>query len=348
MKEEKMKRISMHELIQFGVKFMVKRGVPEDWAWYLSQIIVETEAFRRSTHGVAQYKRINDELGKEIDPQAEPKTVRDHGATALLDGERCFGNLAMKFAKELAVNKAREHGIGFVAVRNTEWVGALGMHLISIAQEGLLAEAWAQMSTCQHCAPYGGVDARLNTNPIAFAFPAEDNPVVADFSTATMSMGAAKALIQQGGKTTTLRFLDNAGNPTDNPSVIGEGGTFMFSGGDVEGYKFYALSLFNEALMVLAGGSANNPEAPAHQSFALMVLDPCAFAGSKYFLKEIKRFIKYIKSSRHRPGFNRVRLPGERGFASLEDCRIHGIPLGEDKLQMLRKIAEDNGIEPIR
>lgn len=342
-----MKRVSMDELVKFGVAFMTKRGVPADHASYVATIIVETEAFRQSTHGLAQYQVINTKLGTVIDPRAEPKIVRDLGATALLDGESCLGNLAMKYAKEQVVEKAHAYGIGFVAVRNTEWVGAVGMHLISIAQKGLLAQAWAQSSAFEDCAPYGGIDPCFSTNPIAVAFPTEKIPVVADFSTATMSTGATRALIQKGEKTSTPRFLDSSGNPSDDPCVIDDGGTLMFVGCEVEGYKGYALSLFNEALTVLAGGSANDPKATPHQSFALMVLDPAAFAGSEYYLEEMKRFLEHVKSSRLRPGFDEIRIPGERGFAELEDCQANGIPLDDNKLQMLSKIADENGIKPI-
>lgn len=339
-----MKQLSMDHLIQFGVAFMKKRGVPEDRARYVAQLIVETEAFRQSTHGLAQYMVIHRSLGKTVDPKAEPTIVHEYGATALLDSKRCLGNLAMKLAKELAVKKARAYGIGFVAVRNSEWVGALGMHLISIVQQGLLAEAWAQTSTCKDCAPFGGIDPRFSTNPIALAFPTEGNPVVADFSTATMSMSEALELIKKGEKTKTARFLDKTGIPNNNPSVIKNDGTLMFMGGDTEGHKGYALSLFNEALTVLAGGSANNPAAETYQSFALLVIDPAGFAGSDYFLSEMNRFLEYLKSSRLRPGFNEIRLPGERGFKALEYCRTHGIPLDADKLEMLRTIADENGI----
>lgn len=340
-----MKKLKMDELIGFGVKFMVKRGVRENNARYISKIIVETEAFRQSTHGIVQFKVINDTLGKGIDPQSEPKIISNHGSIGLLEGKGCFGNIAMKFAKELAIRKSHEYGIGFICVHNTEWIGALGMHLISIVQEGLLAQAWAQTSGCKDCAPYGGIDARFSTNPVALAFPTGSNPVLADFSTATMSMSTAEDMADKGEILTIPRFLDNEGNPSNDPSVIRNGGTLMFTGRDVDGYKSYGLSLFNEALTVLAGGSANNPEVPSYQSFSLMVLDPSMFVGTDPFIKEIKRFIEHLKSSRVRPGFKKIRLPGERGFAALEDCRLHGVPLDDNKLQMLKEIADDNGIE---
>ena len=347
LEDSPMERVPMQDLVRFGVAVMTKRGVPEANARALAEVIVTAEAFRRTTHGIVQLKALDGMLGDTLDPAAEPQVVRQTAASALIDGERCIGNLAMIKARELAVAMAREQGVGFVAVRNTSWVGALGIHLIPIARQGLLAKAWAQTNTCKDCAPVGGIDARFSTNPIALAFPTDGAPVLADFSTATMSLSAAYALIQKGENAATPRFLDKNGNPTSDPLVMKDEGTMFFAGGDVDGHKAYGLSLFNEALTVLAGGSANNPEEPTHQSIALMVLDPDLFAGADYYRTEMERYIGYLRTSRPRPGFDSVRLPGERGFAALEDAEANGVPLDESKLQMLREIAEKNEIEPV-
>ena len=92
----------MDRLVELGTAFMTKRGVPEANATYLAQVIVEAEAFRQTTHGLAQFLVIHNSLGKTIDPEAEPSVVAQRGATALVDSSRCFGNLAMKTARELA------------------------------------------------------------------------------------------------------------------------------------------------------------------------------------------------------------------------------------------------------
>lgn len=341
------KRISMDRLIRFGAEFLSKRGVPEDNALYVSQVIIETEAFRQSSHGLAQLAFINNALGKTIDPKAEPKIIQRYGAAAVLDGARCLGGLAVKLAKEVAIELARKYGTGFVTVQKTEWIGALGMYLISIAEDGMLCQAWAQSNTCKDCAPYGGIDLKFSTNPIALAFPGDGHPVVADFSTATMSFSGARILIQEGKKTPAPRFLDNMGNPVNDPSVIDHDGSLMFLGGDVDGYKGYALSLFNEALAVMGGGSANNPDAQSQQFFSLMVLDPSAFGGTEYYKKEMKRFLAHVKNSRVRETFDEIRLPGERGIAALADCRIHGVPLDDNKLELLRNLADEHGIEAV-
>jgi len=341
-----MKRVAMPDLIAFGVKFLAGRGVPQANARYLSEIIVETEAFRQSTHGLIQFQALGRQLNAGTKPDAEPTIIRDLGCIALLEGKHCFGNLALKLAREMGADKAARFGIGFVAVRDTQWIGALGMSLIPIARAGYLTQAWAQSSRCYDCAPYGGIDARFSTNPIALAFPAEPDPVVADFSTTTISMSKGMEMKRKGEKTATPRFLDRDGNPTTDSTVLDHDGTLMFMGGDLEGYKGYALSMFNEALTALAGGSANNPESPFHQSFSLLIINPDFFGGRSYFQSEMKRFLGHVKSSRPRPGFE-VRLPGERGFAALRDCRENGIPLDDPKINLLRKIAEENHLESV-
>jgi len=342
-----MKRIPMSTLIDFGVAFMTKKGVPEANARHVAEVIIESEAFRLSTHGIVKFSGLNADLGGRVDPRGEPEVVRDEGATALIDGEGCIAILAMRVARELAVAKAREHGVGCTGVRRTGWVAALGMHLIPIAREGLLAQGWAQSSACLDCAPFGGIDACFSTNPVAVAIPNEGDPIVGDFSTATMSMAAASGLAKTGSRPATPRFLDSEGAPTDDPAVIKEGGSLMFAGGETEGHKGYALSLFNEAMTVVMGGSANNPDLPQTQSFGLTVIDPQHFAGKEYYDREMKRFVSRVKSSRGRPGVEAVRLPGERGFAALAECREKGVPLDDEKLGMLRKIAKENGIAPV-
>lgn len=342
-----MTRVSMEKLIEFGVTFMTKRGVPDAQARYLSRIAVETEAFRQSTHGISQYLFIHKMLGTRADAGREPKIISHTGVTALLDGSRCFGALAMKLAQEIAIEAANQEGIGLVAVRNTLWVGALGTFLIPIAEAGFLGHIWAQTSDGFDCAPFGGIDPRFSTNPMALAFPTDGNPMVADFSTTTLSMGGTIELIRNQQKTATPRFLDKDGNPSNDPTVVKQGGTLTFMGGEIDGHKGYALSLFNEALAILAGGRANDPKSESNQSFSLLVINPAAFGGREYYQQEMQRFLTHVRSSRTLPGKDKIRLPGERGFACLADCREHGIPLDETKLALLRKIAVENELEPI-
>ncbi len=337
-------RVPMDRLVEFGIALLKERGVPDESARKVSETIVETEAFRQSTHGVVQFRSA---LGAGLDAQAEPSIVADRGAMAVIDANRSLPILAMLLAREIASRKAREHGVAAVTVRHSGWIAALVPHVVALAREGLFASAWAQSSSCQDCAPFGGMDTAFSTNPVALAFPTPEGPVAADFSTATFSMGATSAMIRKGQKTATPRFLDKNGQPSCDPAVMKDGGSIMFAGCEAEGYKGYALSLFNEALAVAAGGSANNPDVPGSQTFGLTVSDPSFFGDPDYYAREMKRFMARVRSSRVREGFDRIRFPGERGFAALADCRVNGVPLDEEKMDMLAGLAAECGIPPL-
>ncbi len=339
-----MPAVSRADLEAFGLGLLTHKGVPEQTARYIARTAVDAEAMGLHTHGVASFVFLGKQLGQAIDPKAEPLVVKDKGATALIDGNGAPGQLAMQKACGIAREKAREFGIAMVGVRRSFWLGALGVYLVPLAQEGFLAQMWAQASTCKDCAPVGGIDARFSTNPVAMAFPTDGDPAVADFSTASVSMGAAGRLIREGRRPGAPIFMDKDGNCTDDPTVMKDNGTILFTGGVTQGHKGYALSLWCEALTAVAGGDCNNPEADNRQSFNLTVIDPEAFAGAEAYQKEMRRFIAHVKSSRLRPGFDEIRLPGERALRAMREAEESGVWVEDGMLEKLNGLAEANGI----
>lgn len=337
-----MRYVSWDRLVKFGVDLLVHKGVPEVNARYIAEVVVKTEAVGASTHGIVLFPYFDKNVGPLINSKAEPVVAKEKGATALIDGNSTFGQLAMKLATEIAVKKTRAYGIAMVGVRNIHWLGALGVYLMPLVEEGFFAQLWAQTSTCKDCAPVGGIDAKFSTNPVAFAFPTGGDPMVGDFSTAAMALGKVRQMIRLKEKAKAPLFMDADGNTTDDPHVVQQGGTILFLGGEEQGYKGYAMSLWCEALTAMAGGDCNNPQAEARQSFNLTVVDPNAFAGTDYYYHEMKRFIQHVKSSRLRPGFETIRVPGERACQSLREARQKGIPLEQDMIEQLEGLAKKN------
>jgi len=340
-----MRRIPWDALVDFGTRLLVAKGVPEANARVISALAVETEAYGIPTHGMRVFSYFERMLGTEIDPQAEPLVVREKGATALIDGHRAFGQLAMRLASQIAVRKAREHGIAMVGVRDSFWIAGLAVYMIPLAEAGFLAELWVQHSSGRDCAPFGGIEPRFSTNPVAFAFPTDQAPMISDFSTSIIAMAKVGRMIRKGEKADEELFLDSSGNLTNDPGVMREGGTMLFTGGATQGYKGFAMSLWCEALAAMAGGRCNAPDAPSRQSFTLTVIDPEAFTGKEAYRKEIKRFIAHVKSSRLRPGVTEIRVPGERGLTSRAEARRKGVPIDEEMVASLNAIAEKNGVD---
>ena len=336
--------VNKEKLIDFGIKFLTVRGVPENNARSVSEIVVETEAMGVHTHGLTLFSYFDMVIPEELNPKSKPLLVKEGGAAALIDGNSSFGQLAMKMAGEIAEKKAKAQGVAMVGISNCLWAGAIGIYLVSLAKKGFLAQLWTQTSTCKDCAPFGGVDAKFSTNPVALAFPTDNDPMISDFSTASMSLGKAKKMAKSGQRAPEPAFMDKDGNIGNDPTVIDDGGSLLFFGGQNYGYKGYALSLWCEALTALAGGDCNNPEAKTRQSMNLTVIDPDAFAGNDYYYTEMKRFIGHMKQSRVRQGFDEVRLPGERRFQSLDESKTKGVEVDESMIDTLNGLAEKYAI----
>ena len=334
-------------LREFGMEFFTRHGVPDRNAGLVVDALIDTEAMGIKTHGVLLFSYFEDRLTEGLDPKTEPVVLKENNATALIDGNGGFAQPAMKIAAELSEKKAKESGISVICVRNCLWMGALGIYLMPIAGNGFLAQLWAQISTREDCAPVGGIDAKFATNPVAFAFPTQNDPMVSDFATSALSIGKIKQMTANKQKAREPLFLDREGKRSDDPQVVMDGGSILFLGGDYLGHKGYSLSLFCEALTAVAGGDCNNPASETKQSFTLMVVDPDAFAGKDYYLKEITRFLRHVKESRLRPGFDAIRLPGERSCQNFRESELKGIPLEERIVDNLNRLAERNRIEKL-
>jgi LDH2 family malate/lactate/ureidoglycolate dehydrogenase len=339
------KRISIGELEAFGARFLAKRGVAADDAAYIAHLAAWTEAFRQSTHGIEQLTTLSKRLGQSAQPGVKPVLVREAPATAAYTGHNCIGQLAMRFAIDVASRKARKCGASVITMANTEWIAALAPFLVPLARDGFVSLLWCESDRGHACAPLGGLDAKFSTDPMAFAIPTDGDPIVADFSTTTMSNGAARQMRERGEVCEVPRFLDKEGNASNDPAVIKGGGTMMFMGAQADGHKGYALAILNEALAFMGGATRLGDASPWFQSFTLMVMDTEAFGGCSVLKERMKAFTSHLKSSRLRPGSDEIRMPGEGSFRRLAEAQNRGIVLPQERVDMLRRIVEENGID---
>jgi LDH2 family malate/lactate/ureidoglycolate dehydrogenase len=342
-----MPKVSYDELVSFGRRLLGKLGFADDDARYIAETAALTQAGGVQTHGAVLLSAIESQCGTMIDPKAQPKIVRDLPAMALLDGAGVAGAVCMRQAVELAKAKARKAGAAVVAARNTSWVAALGAWLVPLAREGFVAQLVAQSSKCQDAAPAGGIEACFSTNPMALAWPGDGEPIVADFSTAAMSMGKVNTLAKSGKKSHQPAFLDKDGKLTDDPNVVLGGGAMLPGGGDFDGHKGYALAFWIEALTAMLGGNCNNPDADQRQSFTLTLLWAEAFGNADWLRSEMRRMAGRIHATRPRPGHGPVRLPGERFLTQAERSKREGVELSDQLLAGLNKAAERRGAAPL-
>src|ERR1041385_6820727 len=113
-----------------------------------------------------------------LEPKRPMRILHETPVSALYDGGNNVGMLAMYHAANAAIAKAATHGISVIGVTDSWMSGRSAYFVEMIAKAGLVAIHTA--SSGGAVAPHGGSQPVLGTNPIAFAFPGEDGPLVLD------------------------------------------------------------------------------------------------------------------------------------------------------------------------
>jgi len=341
-----MPRIIVRRALEdFIARFLARKGFDDDSAGWMSHIIVTAEAGGLENHGINQLFVLVGNIGKEVLPDRRPVVLRETTASAVLDCANCAAILSFREAARLGMAKASECGTAFVSILNTGWIAAPGVNLLQVVEKGFLGQVLVQNSGFPAVAPFGGIDARLSTNPLALGIPSPSGPVIADFSTSAISNGRAGQMIREGRKAGAKKFLDKDGIATDDPEAIKNGGTTLPAGGEEEGYKGFALSLWHDAVTAAAGGKANDPGVPNRQNIHLFLLSPGHLSSREAYDKEIGRFLAYVKSSRIRPGSPGIFLPGERSAAKRKEAERKGMAISDDKAEKLLALAAEIGCD---
>ncbi|MFP4106030.1 MAG: Ldh family oxidoreductase [Phycisphaerae bacterium] len=351
-----MRRIPPETLVNFGTALLKSKGLNEEDARYIAHCCVRTECFGVTTHGLRVLGHFDRDYGPdgEIRPDAKVKVVKQTPAAVVLDGRYCFGHVAMRETCSRAAELARNGGVGLAAVINTNWMAGAGVFAAELAEQGLLARIWVQWCVGGATVPHGGLDGRFSTNPMAIAFPTADgDPVMADFSTSSLSYGRSRKLADSGGTTPEPVYRNPDGTLSDDPQDMVDGDAAMLPTGGVNyGYKGMSLSLWQEALTAATGGAANNPEhrekPDGKQNVQVLAIDPQQLAGKEYFENEMSRLVRHVRTSRPVDAESPVRLPGERAFALERECLSQGVPVSDERLEQLNQIAENNNIPPLR
>ncbi len=152
---------------------------------------------------------------KALAPRTAPRVVHETPVSALIDGGNTVGMLAVDAATDLVIERAQTHGFGVVGVFNSWMTGRSAYFVERIAQAGLIGMHTA--STFAIVAPPGAAKAAIGTNPIAFAFPTEADPLVIDLGTSAFMMSEMALLERRGGQLPEGVAIDAQGQPTRDP-----------------------------------------------------------------------------------------------------------------------------------
>lgn len=341
--------VSVQELQTFVTTALVSQGVPPQDAARVAGLMVEADVFGYDTHGVFRLRQYMARLRDGgCNPTPKTEMVQETVAMGVMDGDNGLGHLAMATARDLAIEKARAVGIGWVGVRRGNHAGPLALYVRPQAEAGLIGMA-AAVGSANHVPPFGGSDLLLGTNPIAVSAPsAGTDPFVMDMATTVAAMGKIKTLIQQGSPMPEGWMVGRDGAPLTDPTKKSEG--FLLPIGGPKGFGLsVAIGLLAGVLNGAAFGSnvvdfTNDTTSETNTGQFVLALDPTAF-GMPDFADHAKSVFDEMRASEPLPGHDPVRLPGDGKSNAANARRLNGLDLNSALRRDLEALAEEYGMD---
>jgi len=336
-------RISPDELASLVRDVFMLCGVPREDAEIAAEVAVWAQLHGSDSHGVVHLPLyVRGLLDRTIKAQPKFEIAQGLPCSVTMDADNGLGLVSSRRAIDIAMDIARNQGLGAVAVRNSSHFGAAGYYAEHAAEHGLIGLAFTNAMPA--IAATGGTEGLLGTNPIGVAFPVPDaDPIVADMATAMVARSRIRHALAAGQKTIPEGWaLDPSGRPTTDPAVAVKG-----SIQPIGGPKGYALSLMVEVLCsALSDGQPgfeityeNMVKRPSGICHFFLVLDPEGFAGSDRFGARMAHIVDVIGQAKGMEGAEPPRLPGARGHAVARKVRAEGIALFDNLRSALKNVA---------
>ncbi len=272
-----------------------------------------------------------------IDPAADPEVVRREGATATIDARRALGSVAAAQAMQLALELARDNGIGTVGVRDSTHFGIAAYYAMLALPHDCIGIVFSNAGP--EIAPWGGTRATVGTNPWAVAVPAgRELPVVLDMANSTSGKGMIGWHLKQGRTIPSDWALAEDGSRTED-AAAGMAGTLFPLGGA----KGYAMAVVVDALTGVLTGSAFGLSAfgveQQNVGHLMIAIDVARFDSVGSFKQRMDALIGELRSSPRADGVERIYAPGELEYLRERERRQDGVPIELERLEALRQLA---------
>ena len=241
--------------------------------------------------------------------------VTDAETLLVVDGNHGLGQSMAFQAMELAIGRARRNGVAIVGLRNSHHIGRVGHWAEQAMAEGFVSIHFTNVVGRPMVAPYGGVQARLGTNPLTIGLPRRDGPpILLDFASSAIALGKVAIEYNRKGRVSAGALIDHGGRPTTDPAAMYEEpfGALL----SAAGHKGYALAMMCDLLgSALFGGITMHPDrrrmAGFYNNMLAMVFDPERFGTAGAFEREADRFIGYVKSAAPADPDVPIEVPGD-------------------------------------
>lgn len=332
-------------LEQFVLALFQLHGLSDEDAGLVANTLVQADLWGHQSHGVLRTSWYIERLRHGVmTPVTKPDTVRDKSCFAVIDGKEGVGQVIAKRAMETAIAKAKAHGIGTVAVRNSNHFGTVMYFTRLAAAQGCIA--FMTTNGGKAMAPWGGAKNKIiGTNPWSISAPGgKYPPLMMDMANTGVARGKIYLAKNKHEKIPLGWAIDADGAPTDDPGAAINGLILPMAH-----HKGYAIATLMDVLAGVVSGSnfLSAVNGPYHYDklsgcgHFITVYNIEDFIDIPEYSRRIETFVEEIKAQPLARGFSEIFLPGEMESRADTRQRLEGIRLPTDTWAELQKLAEE-------
>jgi L-2-hydroxycarboxylate dehydrogenase (NAD+) len=346
-------RLSAGDLREFICAAARYGGIPDVDVPLFADALVDAELRGIESHGVGRLPVYVRAFTQGIvNPRPTLTTVNESGATMLLDADNGLGVIVGQRAMDRAVELAVTHGVGVVAVRNSNHAGMLATHVERAAARGMIGFFTSNGPAIMPAT--GGIEPRLGNGPFAWGIPTEAvRPLILDMACSAVARGKIRLYAARDEELPPGWALDAQGRETRDPAAALEGVVLPMAS-----YKGYGIAFVNEILAAVLTGACFAAEMPRDflkegstvidswkcGHFAL-ALDVARFIEPSLFKAGISRLGQVVRDGPTVTPDTEILLPGEPEDRTRRDRERDGIPLAGSARTSLSRFAEEIGID---
>jgi L-2-hydroxycarboxylate dehydrogenase (NAD+) len=348
------------QLKDFSLAIFAKIGCSPAEADLATEVLLRADLRGIDSHGIARlsgYVRLWE--AKRVNAKPDIRIIHESPSTAVVDGDGGLGLVVAPRAMQIAIEKAKIAGTGWVAVKNSNHFGIAGYHAMMALEHDMIGMAMTNASPL--VAPTFSVERLLGTNPIAVAIPANHQPpFVADFATTTAANGKLE-ILQRKNKEAPLGWVQTKdGKPSTDANEAKHGGALIPLGSDREhgSHKGYCLGAWVDIFSAVLSGANYGPWVPPFVAFLNPPSDPVgegighffgamridAFRPADEFKKHMDNWITRFRSAKPVEGQAKVLIPGDPEREMHTQRLIDGIPINPKVVDDLKVLGEKFGL----
>ncbi|MGI6776754.1 MAG: Ldh family oxidoreductase [Acetivibrionales bacterium] len=338
-------------------------GVPEEDAKVCAEVLITADKRGIDSHGAGRFKTIYYDRIKEgiQNPVTKFEIIKDSPATAVVDGHHGMGHVIGTRAMQMAIDKAKQYGMGMVAVRNSTHYGIAGYYGLMAIEQGMIGITGSNARPS--IAPTFGVENMLGTNPLTFGMPTDEEfPFVLDCATSVSQRGKIEVYDRANKELPKGWVIDENGNTrTDTHQILEDLVTGKAAltplggiGEDTAGYKGYGYATVVEILCAalqngaflkgLSGRDEDGNHIPYKLGHFFIAINVSSFIDLNVFKKIAGTILRQLRNSKKMPGESRIYTAGEKEYLAWLDRKDKGVPLNESLQKQFLTVKKEQGL----